>query len=157
VFGFYTESPKNRRFNMVSFWRRSEIEKNLEDLDKGNSYLDKVHDTIVSIYKSDLPASIQAQRIKKIKDILIAFIEIMNDKVQELCDDFERFSLTKKRASDYIRQVETPPDDMHHHTIYMPGAELVLEEEEKHEFEMQERVDKGIIIATRLDTESKDD
>lgn len=141
---------------MLTYYRRQQIEENLETLEKGDAYLDKLHDAIVNTYREGVDGQEQAQRIGKIRIILKGFVEIMNERVQELCDDFEKFKLVKKKALDYLRQLETPPDDIHHSTLVAPGAMLKLEEEERDEFDMYVQKNKGLITANKVTEESDD-
>lgn len=137
---------------MISDERRREIMDNLSSLDAATEYLDRVENTIVHVHRREDTGPARAQSLKLLKDILAGFVECLNDKVMDFSDDLDKFSELKKRAKDYYRQVEEPPEDLHTHNVVVPGAELLLEEEERHDYKIIDRSNRdGMMIALSLD------
>lgn len=142
---------------MISDERRKEIAKYLDTLDNANEYLNMVERTIVHVHRREDSGPTKARALKLLRDILTGFVELMNDEVMEFSDDLARFSDTKKRAMDYWRQVEEAPSDIHTHQMLIPGAELILEEEESHEYKIIDQgASAGRMIALELEDEAEE-
>lgn len=139
---------------MISDERRKEIMSHMETIDTVNEYLDMIERTIVHVHRRNDMGPDKARALKLLRDILAGVTDCMNERSMTLADDLSKFITTKKRAQDYWRQVEVPPADLHTHQVLVPGAELILEEEESHEYKIIDQGNSnGRMIALELDSE----
>lgn len=143
---------------MISDERRKEIISHLGTFDNAHEYLNMIERTIVHVHRRNDMGPAKATALKLLRDILMGYVDLLNDRVMDFSDDLARFSEMKKRAMDYWRQVDVAPADIHTHQILVPGAELILEEEESHEYKiMDQTASAGRMIALEVKDEDKDE
>ena len=132
---------------MISDYRRSELDSVVrEGREAASAYLDKIEATIVQCHKAGWDGFKKAQILAKISNILQGFVEVLADNISNF-DDLNDYSDLKKRATDYMRQYNSPPPDIHQSRTFVPGATVYVEEEESHEYEVTDDGFSGTMTA----------
>lgn len=139
---------------MLTTQRREQIDEFMGSIEKVNEYLDMLENTIVHVQRREDSGPAKAKAHKLIRDILEFVIESMNSNVRTLAGDLSTFGDAKQRAQDYWLQVEDNPEDAHRNVTMLPGAELVLEVEESHEYQLNNMTG-GKVTAHLLDSDGQ--
>lgn len=128
---------------MISDWRRQQIVSYMESPEKAATYLNLIENKIIDIHRKFKGGLQLARELSAARGMLTSYLEILAEHVTTL--GFEHYPNLKKRASDYLRQMETPPEDFHRVQEVDKGANLILDVEEEKVVRVD--LDNAIIVA----------